>query len=391
MKRVLVLDAAQRSALAVTRSLGKHGIEVFTAEETDRALAGCSRHSVGVFTYPSPRLQPDLFIEFLAGIVRERQIEVLLPMTELTTALLLAHQNAFPDVIIPFPKLEHVNALANKSNLMRTAEMLGVPVPRTWFSTETGQHGHVPASLSFPAVLKPARSWLCIHSQWQRAGVKFPINNNELQHLTRSDPIFRDHHYLVQENVSGEGQGVFALYDHGKPLVFFAHRRLREKPPSGGVSVLSESIPVDPVMEKHARTLLDHVGWHGVAMVEFKVAEDGTPYLMEINTRFWGSLQLAVDSGVNFPWLLYQLACGKRPDPVSNYTTGRRLRWLLGDLDSLYLILRDREHYTVADKLRAGMKFMTPSPFRTRHEVNRWSDPRPGWCELMDYIRDLFR
>ena len=38
------------------------------------------------------------------------------------------------------------------------------------------------------------------------------------------------------------GVGVFALYDHGKPVGFFAHRRIREKPPSGGVSVLSESI-----------------------------------------------------------------------------------------------------------------------------------------------------
>ena len=94
---------------------------------------------------------------------------------------------------------------------------------------------------------------------------------------------------------------------------------------------------------------------------------------MEINTRFWGSLQLAVDAGVDFPWLLYQLACGEQPEPVSSYKTGRRLRWLLGDLDSLYLTLRDRVYYTVADKLRAVMKFMTPSTFRTRHEVNRWS------------------
>ena len=48
--------------------------------------------------------------------------------------------------------------------------------------------------------------------------------------------------------------------------------------------------------------LLDELNWHGVAMVEFKVTEDGTPYLMEINTRFWGSLQLAIDAGVDFPY-----------------------------------------------------------------------------------------
>lgn len=123
-------------------------------------------------------------------------------------------------------------------------------------------------------------------------------------------------------------------------------------------------------------------------MVEFKVAEDGTPYLMEINTRFWGSLQLAIDAGVDFPYLLYQLACGEKPEPVVRYKSGIRLRWLLGDLDSLYLTLRDRQ-YSTAVKLKALLRFLTPSPFKTRHEVNRWSDLGPAWYEVKQYIRDI--
>ena len=86
-----------------------------------------------------------------------------------------------------------------------------------------------------------------------------------------------------------------------RPVAFFAHKRLRERPPWGGVSVLSESAEPDPRLKALARQLLDDACWHGVAMVEFKVAPDGTPYLMEINTRFWGSLQLAIDAGVDFP------------------------------------------------------------------------------------------
>lgn len=54
MKRVLVLDAAPRSALAVTRSLGRRGVAVYIAEESGQTLAGCSRHSQGYVTYPSP-------------------------------------------------------------------------------------------------------------------------------------------------------------------------------------------------------------------------------------------------------------------------------------------------------------------------------------------------
>ena len=129
-----------------------------------------------------------------------------------------------------------------------------------------------------------------------------------MEEIVAHDPCFNQHPFLVQAYVSGKGQGLFALYDRGKPVAFFAHKRLREKPPSGGVSVLSESVKVPPNLYYMGRRILDPVQWHGVAMVEFKVADNGIPYLMEVNARFWGSLQLAIDAGIDFPWLLYPLA-----------------------------------------------------------------------------------
>ena len=388
MKKVLVLDAGQRSALAVTRSLGKKGVPVFTAEESTGALAASSRHSKQFFTYSSPRYHPDRFVEALARLVKKQHIDILLPMTELTTTLLLTHKEAFPGTVIPFPEISRVDALANKCVLMRTAETLGIPIPRTWYVDDPATIPDFKNAPSLPAVLKPGRSWLRLQDRWQRFAVRFPTDQSALNSIIESDPAFLLHPFMIQEYVVGHGQGVFALYNHGKPLAFFAHRRLREKPPGGGVSVLSESIAADPGLVSHARKLLDKVGWHGVAMVEFKVTDDGTPYLMEVNTRFWGSLQLAIDAGVDFPYLLYQLACGENPEPVGSYKTGIRLRWLLGDLDSLYLTLRD-QHTTSREKLTAVIRFVTPSLFRTRHEVDRWSDPGPCLYEFREYLRDV--
>ena len=188
---------------------------------------------------------------------------------------------------------------------------------------------------------------------------------------------FAQHPFMAQTCIEGEGQGVFALYDHGKPVAFFAHRRLRERPPWGGVSVLSESAEPDPLLQAHARTLLDDAGWHGVAMVEFKVGRDGTPYLMEINTRFWGSLQLAIDAGVDFPALLLEITRGHQPTPPT-LTPGIRLRWLLGDADHLYLTWRS-SRYSLSEKLRATLRVLRPDlRGRTRHEVNRLGDLAPG-------------
>ena len=388
MKRVLVLDACQRSALAVTRSLGKQGVPLVTADETQTALAGCSRFSGRYVRYPSPQVQPEHFIASVAGLIEKMGIQVILPMTELTTTLLLSHRNRFPDTILPFPNKNTVDSLADKCTLMRLAESLAVPIPHTWYADNPGKLSVNLQDLTYPVVFKPGRSWLKSNGDWIHTTVRFAESASDAEATLRSDPAFGAYPFLIQDYVSGNGQGVFALYDTGKPVAFFAHRRLREKPPRGGVSVLSESIPIKPLLLSHARSLLDKAGWHGIAMVEFKVNEDGTPYLMEINTRFWGSLQLAVDAGVDFPWMLYQLACGVQVDPVKEYRTERRLRWILGDLDSLYLLLRSSA-YSLPEKVQAILRFLWPAPFRTRHEVNRWEDLGPFWWELKQYIADL--
>ncbi len=388
MKRVLVLDAAQRSALAVTRSLGKRGVPVFTAEETPAALAGCSRFSKRHLVYPSPRLYPDQFVDVLAGLANEHHIDIVLPMTELTTTLLLEQQTTLPGTILPFPDMKTVDSLADKCHLMRLAESLNIPIPRTWYADNPASLPVRLDELPYPVVLKPGKSWLLHHGQWIGASVRFADNPLDAENILSSEPAFSAHPFLIQECVAGHGEGIFALYDRGNPVAFFAHRRMREKPPCGGVSVLSESVALDPVLHSHALSLLNSAGWHGIAMVEFKVAPDGTPNLMEVNTRFWGSLQLAIDAGVDFPYLLYQMACGEHPDPVDDYKIGTRLRWLLGDLDSLYLTLRDRR-YTLSRKAGAIRRFITPSPFRTRHEVNRRGDLGPAWYEIKQYVRDI--
>lgn len=124
-------------------------------------------------------------------------------------------------------------------------------------------------------------------------------------------------------------------------------------------------------------------------MVEFRVSDDGTGYLMEINPRFWGSLQLAIDSGVDFPWLLY-LACKGEALPAPKIRQ-RRLRWLLGDLDRLYLVFKSSgSDYSALKKLYEFLRFLKPN-LRTRHEVNRLSDLRPFWFEIKQYVRALRR
>jgi predicted ATP-grasp superfamily ATP-dependent carboligase len=245
--------------------------------------------------------------------------------------------------------------------------------------------------LGFPIVLKPARSRYLKGDRILATRVEIIHSPDRLLEALRCQTWLDDIPCLVQRFVPGHGAGVFALYGPSGPIAWFAHQRIREKPPTGGVSVLSESVPIDPIMQSLAAKLLSAAHWTGVAMVEFRIAEDGTPYLMEVNGRFWGSLQLAIDCGIDFPWLLYQLTQNLPMQAPQPYAIGRRLRWLLGDLDSLIGLWTHRPS-KLGQKTRATGAFIRSfTDLRCRQEILRLDDPRPAIIESLQWILTLRR
>jgi predicted ATP-grasp superfamily ATP-dependent carboligase len=267
------------------------------------------------------------------------------------------------------------------------AEKLGIPVPRSIpvFSAADGLEAA--RAIGLPLVLKSGRSRVWNGQRWISTSVAYARTTEELTaHLERipseAFPV------LAHERIEGPGVGVFLCCDGEGLMASFAHRRIREKPPSGGQSVLCESTDVDPVALRQATELLRALDWRGVAMVEFKRDNrDGSLRLMEINGRFWGSLQLAIDAGVDFPGLLVDMAEGRRPPAPPGYRRGVRLRWLWGDIDSLLAVLaKPRRTLNLPPKypgralsILQFLAFWRPG---MRYELERLDDPRPAWLEL---------
>lgn len=388
MKNVLILDANQRSALAATRALGEKSVQVFTGDEVEDTLAGNSRYCYRKVVYPSPYLYPERFISSLRQTVNAHGIEAMFPMTDATTELVLRNRHEFPGTAIPFPELIAYESVTNKFNLFKSAREAGIPAPMTAYFDNADTAIRAASEMIFPAVIKPIRSRILDQGRFEITSVKFAHSQEDLVRIIRRHKWLQNHPFMIQQYIEGHGQGIFILCDHGRLITCFAHKRLREKPPSGGVSVFSKSIAVQPPMLSMAMRLLEPLQWHGVAMVEFKVASDGTPYLMEINGRFWGSLQLSIDAGVNFPFLLYKLACGREVEPLPQFQVGKLCRWLLGDLDHLYLKLKsDSREYSLVEKIAAICRFIVPWQPGMHYEVNRLNDMKPFLFELRNYFK----
>lgn len=392
-RRILVTDGEQRAALALVRSLGRAGHVVFVCSARRRPLAGASRFARGEALVADAIGDPSGFVRDVQALIDRWRIDTLLPVSEPALLALLPARDRLGGVLLPFPHEAIFRRICDKAEVLAAASRVGIAIPaqRLVHTAEEGRSlGAAP--LDYPVVLKPARAVGEHDGRRAKLTVQHAATPGELR---RALDALGEAAYplLVQQRVVGPGVGIFLLVWEGCVLATFAHRRIREKPPAGGVSVYRESIAADPALVQRSRALLEQFEWNGVAMVEYKVDErTGTPYLMEVNGRFWGSLQLAIDAGVDFPRLLLAAALGEPVSPVAEYRAGVRSRWWWGDVDHLIARLR-RSRAALSLPPGAPGRWRVVRDFCTvrwgvdREEILRRDDPRPFLRESVQWLR----
>jgi predicted ATP-grasp superfamily ATP-dependent carboligase len=396
--RVLVTDGEQRSALAVVRSLGRAGHEVLVAASSSPSLAAASRHCARPLVLPGPLARPEEFGEALPRAIGEEGVEAVFPVTDASLSVALAVRDRIEEhgALLPFAERSAYQDISDKGVALGRAAEVGIAGPaQTIVSHPDALDPQALDHAFFPAVVKPSRSVVEVGGARRKTCVTYAADPQELRAvLSALDPVA--YPVLVQERIEGPGVGIFALLWEGELVAAFAHRRLREKPPSGGVSVLREAAPMDAELLDRSVALLRSFRWRGPAMVEFKVdAGSGTPHLMEVNGRYWGSLQLAVDAGVDFPAIHLDVATGRGRSPVLGYRVGVKTRWLLGDVDHLIARLRhSREALGLPahapGRLRAVWDFLSAFRPGIHNEVLGRRDPGPALLEARLWLRSLW-
>lgn len=385
---VLLTDGDERATLAAARSLVSAGFEVHVASRSRLSLAGVSRQVRAHACAHDPLRDPCGYVTDLAKLSGALGIRVLLPVTDQSVMATLQHRQLLPQrTLVPFPGLDAFQTASDKLRVLQLATQAGLEAPETVIVHDPADPSAVPSAF-FPAVVKPHRSLVATPTGWRKVSVTPVASRDECVRALHRLPEAA-YPVLVQRQVEGPGEGLFVLRWCGRLVALFAHRRLREKPPTGGVSVYRESISPPEGLAAAGVRLVELLDWNGVAMVECKRnLATGRHAIVEVNARLWGSLQLAIDAGVDFPRLWVQCALGDNPPPVTDYRTGIRSRWFWGDVDHLYLRLRKASIYrpfesAARSRLRALADFLTYHPGRDYAEVWRWRDPAPYLLETL--------
>ncbi len=324
--KVLVTDADALHSLPIVRSLGSKGMRVsMSSHRKVFSLCFYSKYCSERIIYPAPNRSKE-FIDFMVDLVRSRRFDILLPVRSTITPQIAEHAEKLrPFVNFVLPPSESMTTANNKELTFRFAEKVGIPVPRTIYPRKFSDIEEEARRFRFPVVTK------ALVASGSR-GLAYLNSADELlsfaeKNLVQESDLVQKR-WIVQEYIQGPGCGFFSIFDRGEPKAMFMHRRIREYPITGGPSTLAESY-YHPRLKELGLKLLEALNWNGVAMVEFKLdLKDNEFKLMEINPRFWGSLNLPLACGVDFPYLFCLLSMKQNFEPVFKYKEGVKFRWL---------------------------------------------------------------
>lgn len=389
--RVLVTDAEVRKTVAVVRGLVDR-FEVWTTSTERPAMAAWCRGVRQHLRMPANADHSD----WLLNTCRKHRVDALIcpQETSLANACSVYDDLEANGTRPTFPKLDVLDLAFDKAKTLEIARSLNLPAPATAAPQEYSEVADAAERLGFPVVVKPRYSNYWSEGSWvPNAGTEYANDREQLGRVLDSFDK-RQPPPLLQEFVPGRGLGVFVMLDRkGRDLATFAHRRLRDVRPTGSGSVLRRGVKPDPKTLERSLALLRHMRLWGVSMVEFKTDRaSGETLLMEVNGRFWGSLQLALDSNLNFPALLVDMALDKSPKTQA-FVEGAVVRWWLGDLLRLVRVLKGKPTSFPGSFPKRGAalrSFFGRQPAGTRNELVRREDPWPGLAEWIASLKRLF-
>lgn len=311
---VLVTDSNYKHSLAAVRILGESGLKIAVCSEGFSATR-FSKYCRGGFRY-----KKEDFKEKLILFLRKNKVKLVLPIgysSNIQCSEISDLIKKFSNIVID--DYQKIVSVSKKADLYPLLKRYKISFPKTWIISKLEDIEKIDKKCSY----------FVIKSSIEEMGKKveyvkefYELRDKVSQRLKLYGP------QIVQEFIFGEGRGFFAFCKDGQILQSFQHRRIRQYPETGGVSSCAESI-FDEKLEKIGKEFLKRINWTGPVMLEFIYnPEKNKYYFIEMNAKFWGSLDLSIFCGLNFPIIPYKIVTNQEIIK-RGYPVGKRFQWVL--------------------------------------------------------------
>ena len=342
---------------------------VICASDFPLAASFFSRYCSSHFTYPSPWKKPDLFIEKVIEEIEKQGIEVLIPAHREGYILAKYKKKLDRYVKFPYPPFPKIVAVNDKKTLIETARHTDIRIPKTIVPSNLDQVEEAGSHVNFPVIIKLRRG----HGSIGLSIVKSPSDLVDvyLQTLKKFN-LSVEEGPVIQEIIRGRNIEADMLFNHGKPIA-----RCIRYCPRPSFKIGREYPSVTRILSK----LGSYLDWHGMLGASLLIEEESElTFLIDVNPRFQGGVNFPIRCGVEYPYLLYQMATGRDVEHVAGCWRGASMRWLWRDLfDSIPKYIRSGDWKNVVEVLTS----------KTPLELWDWNDMTPFFTLPIYYVSRL--
>jgi predicted ATP-grasp superfamily ATP-dependent carboligase len=318
-----VITGGDFQGLGVLRTLARKGIPIVLLDR-DFCIGRFSKYKKKYFRSPS-LTEEDRYVDYLLALAKKENLHgwVVIPNSDEAVYVLSRNKHKLEEFYrIPTPHWDVIQHVYIKENTYKLAERNNIPAPKTYYPTSLEELDALP--LTFPMIIKPS---IRDHF-YNKVKIKaFLINNKEELKKTYLEvsKVIDTSEILVQEFIPGGPKHLYSFcpfFKEGKVITAIMARRLRQHPMDFGHATTCAELVDIPELRTIAEKFLSLIGYYGIGEVEFmQDPRDGKFKLIEVNPRPWGWHTLAIASGVDLPYLLYQDMVGEHidiPSPLKN-------------------------------------------------------------------------
>lgn len=307
---ILIPDAANYLLLHVLNCLADNGNFLIFLILYENSGTKYSRYVTSCSTYPKTEDSMKR-IENINAAVLKHNIDIIMPIHDHSVNDLVRFRKyiQFPEKLIQLPSVAAYKIATNKALLAFHLKNNDLPSPRSLVFNR----GDTISSLSydFPFIIKPTTN--------SHGGYGVKLIESEVSFVNYLKTYTLHDEFLVQNEFKGEDWGCSILALNGSLKAYCFQRTTMHQrnkfAPAIGIELIQETKPLQAV-EK----LIKSLGWSGVAHIDLRYNREEDKFvIIEMNARYWASIEASKVGGVNFPQLHLQLSMGDDfPFPTYN-------------------------------------------------------------------------
>lgn len=309
MRRILLLSADSPFALAVVRAFrNQPDWQVTVLGKNFFCPASFSR-----YCHQKRRLKPSQSQEafsdcsWLLEVIKEVHADLLLPVDISDIGLVIEHRKSIEQYcrVGLIPSLESFLIAMDKSCFVEFARQNSIPHPRSVIIRPGEMNSLIDEleGVRFPILLKHPRSG-------------YGVGIHRIETLDELRAIFNrgfndTESYIAQEEVPGTDIDCSVLCLNGNVIASTVQKPILTNPREFAPPIAIELID-EPKVLNLAQDIAHRLNWHGVAHIDMRYdSRTDELFAIEMNPRYWGSLEASTRSGVNFPLLWSQTSLGE--------------------------------------------------------------------------------